>query len=344
MRYYSLKITNSSGGPPSRNFPVVRGALVAGSNFTSWANGANVRGALKVELDISVYPYAVPRGGSRVQVWGVSLEQIGQASDLNGKLIEVHGGLQSGLPLASDSARSKQPGLLVKGSIFQAYGNWIDVEQTLDMIIYPFNSTEKLNLTHEMPAGTTLQSAIQRTLSVGLPGKTINFNISPNLILPRYDWHVCDNLVSYAKYIQALSQSINTSPSYPGVNICPIKDTISVFDGATQTSEPKQILFQELIGQPTWLGPFKVSFKTPMRHDIDPTQYVVLPKTVFTTTQQSLSLLRTGVVFQGTFLVTSVRHVGDSTSSDAGAWVTVFEAVSVPEGTPVSSGAITGIQ
>ena len=49
-------------------------------------------GALDIELDIPVYASAQPGGSAIVRVWGISLQQITNAFDLNDRHIEVHGG------------------------------------------------------------------------------------------------------------------------------------------------------------------------------------------------------------------------------------------------------------
>ncbi len=115
MRSYDILITQPSTG-----------ALV--QRFTSRdASGRAIPGALNIEWDIPVAPFATPMGAAWVRVWGVSLAQISQSSDLNGMNIQVFGGMQKGLPLANPM----QYGLLVQGQIFQAFGNWIDTNQTL---------------------------------------------------------------------------------------------------------------------------------------------------------------------------------------------------------------------
>jgi hypothetical protein len=52
-----------------------------------------------------------------------------------------------------------------------------------------------------------------------------------------------------------------------------------------------------------------------------------LPKAQVTTTAQSYPAYRNNLVFQGSFLVTRVRHVGNFRDPDAASWVTTIDAV-----------------
>jgi hypothetical protein len=76
------------------------------------------------------------------------------------------------------------------------------------------------------------------------------------------------------------------------------------------------------------------------RGDIECGDYVVLPDVPGDTTANSSSqyftpmgninsynTLKTGSIFTGTFMVTAVRHVGDSRNPDATSWVTTLDMV-----------------
>ncbi|HIA2903879.1 TPA: hypothetical protein ACWP2H_005367, partial [Escherichia coli] len=98
--------------------------------------------------------------------------------------------------------------------------------------------------------------------------------------------------------------------------------------------EPKTIHAHELVGQPTWIAPFTVSFKCPMRGDIRCGDVVKLPEGLYSgaasivmanTTAPSV-IAKNSTTFTGKFLVKSVRHIGSYLTADGDAWVTVFEA------------------
>lgn len=331
MRYYSIVITTQSG-------TVVTPPGAAGGSqatYTSYPNGQVQPSALDIEMDVSVAANATPAGqgdtGSIVRVWGISLQEITQAFNLNNNLISVYGGFQKGLPLANPA----QAGLLFSGWIQQAYGNWIETDMTLDLVIQAGTGPNGSNNTgsHAHPAnlvlnwqkGQNLSAALQQTLSTAFPGKTVQINISPNLVsqsAPQIGTYA--TLGELASAVQQTSKTVINQSSYPGVQIVFQQNTIKVFDGTTKTTA-KQILFQDLIGQPTWMGPNTAQIKCPMRADINVGDQVTLPQAQFTTTPQSYSNLRNNSGFTGSWQVNSVRHIGRFRQPTADAWVSVFD-------------------
>ena len=154
MRYYSVEISDAISGAAFRT-------------YTNFVGGQIDRAGLDVELDIPLAPGATPTGSAYVRVWGISLQDIAQSPNLNGKSVKVYGGMQKGLPLANPS----QAGLLASGSILQAFGNWIGTAQSLDMYLGPLQGTPEtpVNLVFDWRKGTPLADAIKATLSRGLP-------------------------------------------------------------------------------------------------------------------------------------------------------------------------------
>jgi hypothetical protein len=321
MRYYHVQITDPSSGKVLKD-------------YNSYVNGQTDPGALNVELDIQVAPYDAPVGGSYVRVWGIPLTDIGQAADLNGKNIAVYGGMQKGLPLANPA----QAGLLVSGTIFQAFGNWQDVDMTLDLILLASgpgsdapSASAPVNLTQNWKAGTPLSAAIKTTLGTAFPSTKSTINIDPSLILAHDEPGFYGNLAQFAKYIKDVSQSIKGG-TYPGVSITIQDAAFVVYDG-TSKSSPKQIAFNDLIGQVTWKAPNIVNFTCVMRADFHVGDYVKLPPGQVTTTAQSLSQYRQGSVFNGTFQIVYVRHVGNYRADDGRYWATIYDATLQAPGT-----------
>jgi hypothetical protein len=131
---------------------------------------------------------------------------------------------------------------------------------------------------------------------------------------------------------------VSSTPQYPGVWMS-VNNAgyIVIGDGTTQT-QPRQIQVIDLIGQPTWSQPYTVQCTCVMRGDIECGDYVVLPDVPGITTADSnsqffnpmgninpYSTLKTGSIFTGTFMVTAVRHVGNSRNPDATSWVTTLD-------------------
>lgn len=322
MRYYHIQVTDPASGKVLKD-------------YNSYVNGQTDPGALNVEMDIQVAPYDTPVGGSFVRVWGIPLTDIGQAADLNFKNIAVYGGMQAGLPLANPA----QAGLLVSGSVMQAFGNWRDVDMTLDINLVAGGTGSAapsilapVNLTQNWKAGTPLAAAIRTTLAAAFPSIKSNIDISPNLVLAHDEPGFYGNLAQFAKYVNDVSQAIVGGDNYGGVRITIQDGAFVVYDGTT-TKKPVQIAFDDLIGQVTWKAAQIVNFTTVMRADLHAGDYVMLPPGQVTTTAQSLSQYREGSVFTGKFQINNVRHVGNYRAESGDYWVSVFDATLQAPGT-----------
>lgn len=311
MRYYSIEIEG-------------------GKTYTSFQNGSTIPGALNVEIDIPVIAYDLPMGGALIRIWGISLQDIGQASDNNNKNIKVFAGFQKGLPLANP----KQAGLILQGYIFQAYGNWISTDQTLDFIVLagsaPGTGASKTtkNLAFNWKAGTQLKDAINTTLTTAYPGFTADINIDSKLVLPQDAPGYYTNLTQFSQFIRNVSKGIIGGQTYQGVSITLQEKKFAVFDGTTAAKAgPKQIDFKDLIGQPTWIDAPSIQFKCAMRADLKVGDVVKMPQTQVTNSAQAqTSLVNQKVAFQGSFQISVMRHVGNFRQPDSNAWVTVFNA------------------
>lgn len=318
MRYYDIKITKAGGGQPI--------------TYTSFVNGQTNLNALNVVLDIPVIGQATPMGAAYVQIWGIPLSDISQANNLKNATIEIRGGMQKGLPLANPA----QAGLLVKGFIQQAYGNWINTDQTLDLIILPGPGPATAtaqpapkNIVLNWTAGTPLGTALTSTLQTAFPGLKQNINISPNLVLAHDEPGFYGNLNQLAAYVKRISQSI-IGGTYPGADMLIQQDQIVVYDGtpaASGAKQPTKIAYQDLIGQPTWIEAPAIQYKCVMRADMQVGDECTLPPTVVTNTQQAASsLVNQSANFQGTFQVSQLRHIGNFRQPDAASWVSVITA------------------
>lgn len=333
-RYYRIVITDKNGKlytPPGFS-----AANLGGASFTSYVNNQTLAAAWNIELDIPVIDAATSQGNSGLRIWGVSVQEIAQANNLNGMNISIYGGMQKGLPLANPA----QAGLLVNGKIFQCFGNWQGPAMTLDFVIVPVPITNSdpggpgtlakpRNNTLNWPGGQPLGPALKSCLQTAFPSCTVNMNISPDLVRPAGDspFGFYSTLEQIAQAARAMSLSIIKTTGYQGISIVPVGNVIHVSDGTQNSGKTYDILFQDLIGQPTWLDPLVISFKTIMRADIPYGAKIMMPQTVITNSAQSTSpLVNQKLTFQGGFNVTSMRHVGDYRAPTADAWVTAFEA------------------
>ena len=329
MRFYSITITDPNSGKI-----VVPSAFASlnlgGASYTSFANNQTFTAALDVEIDAFVTDFDTPSSdaGAYVRIWGVSLQEIQQSANLNNFNISVSGGFQKGLPLANPA----QSGVLFTGFIQQCIGNWIGTAMTLDLIVLPGSNPQAsnpMNISFNWPQGTPFSDAIKQCLNTAFPGYTVNVAVSPNLVNPQGDQHdIKSDMQSFCNYINGLTQPI-IGGKYAGVKITQSGKTINVTDLTQSSGTPTTVLFQDLIGQPTWIDVATIQFKCPMRADIKwGSQIKMDPKGVIaTTTPVSQSQTRDKSVFQGNFTVIQMRHVGHFRSPSPDAWVTVFDAV-----------------
>jgi len=319
MRYYSIIIRNQA------NNQIVHALSSPSSDatYTSFVNGQTLPGALNVELDLPISVYALPAGTALVRIWGVSLQEISQASDLSGLTIEVYGGMQRGLPLA----KPQQSGLLIQGTIFQAFGNWQGLNQTLDLILYPQTGSPDtpINIVFNWKAGASFAQAIKSSLATALPGLSVNVSVSAALVLPNDETGFYRSLPEFAIYIKGLSQTI-VGGAYSGVDIVIRQSAVYVYDGTSPTT-PLAISFEDLVGQPTWIGLNEMQFNCIMRADIGMGDYVKLPPSPVITTQSAFANLRQKSSFQGVFQIIYLRHVGNFRQPDGNSWITTYNAL-----------------
>ena len=333
MRWYSIVLTNPTTGQliTPKSMAGLNSQSSYSSSSTGQVSGTPLLGGLNLNLDIPVSPYALPHGNAWVELEGVSLQEISQANNLSGANISVYAGFQKGLPLENPG----QAGLLVKGTVYQAFGNWIGTEQTLDFLIYPPTGTNDnpINLSFQWTKGQTLSAAIQQTLSTAFPSPaySIVVNITSNIVAPQDQVGYYSTLGQFATYIYRMSK-LFMGANYQGVSIILQGNRITVDDGTVQAA-PKKINFQDLIGQPTWIQYPALQFKCPMRSDIQVADYVTLPEALVTTGVGTTNpLVNANLTFKGTFQITNVRHVGNFREPTADSWVTVFDAVQPPAG------------
>lgn len=131
MRYYSIVVAGAPGV-----FPSVPGASHQGAQWDTFINNRHNPEAQQVEFSIEEMTKAPnPSGSSTLTIHGVSFDQIKQSASLIGSTIFIYGGMSPGLPLAT--VQSRLQGLLIQGSIFKCWGNWIGTEMSIGMTIIP---------------------------------------------------------------------------------------------------------------------------------------------------------------------------------------------------------------
>ena len=329
MRYYDIQVTDPDTGKTLNDFC-----------FSSVLNGVFNPNSLMVELDIQKYGMSTPAGECLVRVYGLDQKSLIQANqNLPGKTIKVAVGMMPGLPLATAAYNAKQYGVVLEGTIWQAYDNWQGINLSLNMIVRygPVASssapTASMNVTLPWTKGTKLSVALTQCFQVGFPSYTPVINISDNLIL-NYDSPLfCGTLESLSRYLNSMSKSIIRQDNYSGVEIAVIGKEIRAWDNIgnpVKQNKIKQINFNDLTSQPGWIRPQTIMLTLVMRADLNVGDDIRMPagaSPIVVNLPGSLPSYRSKVAFTGVFRITSVRIVGNSRMPDAGGWITVIEAI-----------------
>ena len=298
-------------------------------------------GALNLEIDLPVSMFHTPNGGGTFRLHGVGLRMIGQSADLNGQNVVLSAGMGKGLPLAKPS----QAGIIYQGQIWQAWGNWTGTEQTLDFTVFSSDLTPSGGVSFAWGYGQSLSVAITASLRQAFPDYTPKVNVADLQLpwgLPVYD--TAQSLMDFARMLHDVTQlpgRMRFGDSYPGVGITTDGKTIYVFDWTVPGSNRTVALaFEDLIGQPTWLGPFTVSFQTVLRADIDVGDFVTFPTGIYSPYAQLSAAsanfagganlpAQTKTAFQGKFVINEMHHFGNFRQPDASAWNTTFTATTI---------------
>ncbi|WP_063102159.1 hypothetical protein [Escherichia coli] len=327
MRYYRLEIINPKTGKP----PVCQNGDPIGPFDTTRMLGCG----LHVEFDFEVTGLDVVRSGTMLAIYGLPIDMLKQSVNLAGCLVRMKAGFVAGLPLANKD----QQGEIIYGEVYLAYANWIGTNQTLNLVINPTvcktDDGKPFFIEGDGRTGEKVGEVISRALQKAFPNKLIDCTVSDSLVLPE-SWNgTYEDIGSLAMVLRSASIAMMRDEKYSGIAISILSDKIRIYDNASaKWGEPKTIHAHELIGQPTWIAPFTVSFKCPLRGDIRCGDVVKLPEGLYSgaasivmanTTAPSV-ISKNSTTFTGKFLVKSVRHIGSYLTADGDAWVTVFEA------------------
>jgi hypothetical protein len=342
MRYYKIEIQDEGGQAVNRS----NGSTISWTTHPNGVNAPPDPGALMCEFDLPVADFAAPMGeanGCYVRLYGISITDINQAQDLVNKNIAIYGGMGKGLPLAKPA----QSGLLLQGRINQSFGNWQGRAMTLDLIITTLTPTAGTAAAQPIvmswKANQPLATAIRNTMQTAFPNYTLDIKISDRLVLANDEPGYWATMPQFAAWVQVISRKIiNLDPpqpgpwgtaadingKYPGVSIVLNGKVLTVTDGSTASS-PRELAYEDLIGQPTWIASFSIQVQTVLRADLQVGNFIRLPPGPTIVTAQSMdsyTKLRNGLIFKGDFQIKALRHIGNSRDPSGSNWVTVIEA------------------
>lgn len=316
--------------------------------YTSPEGDAN--SALNVELDITLQAVDVADPGAYFRIWGIPLQYLGPNYNLLNKSVSISGGMSAGLPLAKPAQR----GVLASGSVWQCFGNAIGLDRTLDVIfnpgavapqgVGPNPKPQTRSIVLNWKKGKPLQQALQNSLQQAFPDIQLpSFTISPQLIAVQDQVGFYQNLQQFSLFIRRASQNIMGGSTYPGVSIAVNAGQFVIDDGTAPQAFNGTIAFEDLIGQPTWITANTIQFKTVMRADIKVLNTVKLPPGPVTYAANSYPSINQTTLFNGTFQVSKIRHVGNFRQPDAASWVTIFDAFSTSQANvaPPPSSSVT---
>lgn len=362
MRYYSLEIATTSGQVfqvQNNGLGFTTTAAGQGATFSSIYTpyqmsspqliGQPNPNALNLEIDLPIAPLHTPQGNALIRVWGLGIECLVQAANLNPvgtqfNSFVLKAGMSKGLPLAN----AAQANVIAQGQVYQAFGNWQGTEQTLDLIIQPgFGATNNgVSVIFNWQKGAALASALQQTFQQAFPTYAQNINIA-SLVATSTQGGCYRNVFAFAKWLNAYTARLGAQSEgagYPGVSIITIGNAIYAFDGAGPVpAKTVPLAFQDLVGQPTWIDVNTILFPTVMRGDINYGDTVTFPKGIllpYALTSPAAaypnSPAASSLTFSGNFAVNEIHCYGNYRAPDAASWNTTYKGIYVP-GTPADS-------
>ena len=289
--------------------------------------------ALQVELDIMQAPLDQPQQLGLVKIKGVSYPDISFASNLNGARILISVGMSLGLPLANPL----QQGLIINGTVLQAFGNWQGNNVSLDLVVgpssYADNNQNPANIIWNWVQGQPMQEAIETALLSAYPIVPVYGNISPNLIALQTKTAVYPDLPSFARMIKRVSSSYKILPNYNGVEMVFNSLGILLNDGTPSTPHLALVNYQDLIGNITYITASEIQAKIVMRGDLSINDYIQFPigsPTAVINVTNPYNFYKNAIPFAGVYQIKQIHHMGNSRQADSNSWVTVLNCY-IPE-------------
>lgn len=329
MRYYDIAVLNATSGQPIAHW----------TSYPAGLQGPPDPNALLVEFDALTIDHSTTSSNAMIAVHGLGITALNEAQSYFGQTVELRGGMGPGLPLANP----RQAGLLLRGTIFQAWGNWVGTEMALNFIVTPGPLVPDEhgiagNFGINWTRGQTLQAALTQTFRVAYGAKVpqIVFTLGGAYVASTDTPGVYPTLASLGGAIEAATAFDPHGP----VRIYLHAGKIIVTDQApTSAATVHPVLFTDLIGQPTWIGTDQIQVTTVLRADLD------VGDTIQITGAQGQALpggpgfatiggnnvfpnsFRYRAAFSQPLRIIQMRHIGNSRASDAAEWTTVVNCV-----------------
>jgi len=322
--------------------------------WTSHPNGVYDPGAHNIIFDVLVLDYSVYAGASTISIEGPRLSDLSEPDDYSPKDpndadqywgLELYGGMaEPGLPLSTSAAGQPKPGLLASAQVLQSFGNWTGTDMRISFLLAPSTYSQAYpgNLVLNWLPGQPISQALTNMFNVAYPGIPVVMQVSPNLVAPAHGYHhMSRTLRGMAQAIleQTSGTSMGMPKGYRGVHIYMQAGKIICTDYTQPPKNVTQLSFDSLIGQPVWVGPQTISIQTVLRADIQMGAIIEMPKgpanhpsinlpgLVTTPADMAQFGQSNSLAFTGKFVVTSVRHIGESRGTSGQDWMTIIEAI-----------------
>jgi hypothetical protein len=320
MKAYEIKITP------------IKGAPVVFSSFVNGGTDVNDLCALHVDLDLPIASFDISKGKSMVVIYGVTSQMVADADLWNGALIEIKGGFSKGFPLGN----WQKYGLLVRGTIYFAYGNHIDLIQNLNICVIGEigNYAEPSNFVLNWLKGEPLAPALQKCLEGGLPaGTKVDINCSPKLVLPDTQVGRYATLSNLSAAVNAVTSQIVIKNGYSGLKIVRTGAGYFCFDNVAYQPPVTKIEAIEIFGAPSWgagsvfSNTVSVQVTVGMRSGISVGDLLSFPETPVRVTDNSAAMIVRSKLLTGKYRVQKIRHSGKMGGNTALNWCTIIDVV-----------------
>ena len=305
---------------------------------TQSAAGVDNYSSLRLDLDVYQTWLHQPASNSRIKLWGVDLNTLGQTAGLNPvkiagtnnykyATIDISVGMSKGLPYAQPSQFGQ---IVAKGNILQAFSTWQGTEVGLDIVLAP-NSTNPnapANITVQWAQGQEMTQSVKQTLQTAYPNIPIYGSFSSGLVLAEGAKGQFTSLTPYATKMNELSRIINKNPTYTGASIAATAQGFFLSDSDITPTGNTKILFTDVIGNLTWMDIATIQARVTMRGDLNVGDYITFqPNIPVNNVVNNASQYRDNLSFNGTFMINKLHHIGSSRQPNGDSWVTVIDAI-----------------
>ncbi|MDF7674219.1 hypothetical protein PT277_02305 [Acetobacteraceae bacterium ESL0709] len=302
-------------------------------------------GALDIEFkvdQVSLDNYTL----ASITIYGVDSDVLNMADSMEGRVVELRGGMGKGLPLSNPALY----GQILYGTVVTGAASWTGPNTSLTLYVKPHVATsdkedvdlnKRVTITDDQNKKKKSQNAFIVNIKKGdqirdALGKCVQPHFKDYKIL--FESTLAENLTAdkdFANYYEKLEDfayDIGGKEDclwkyYTGLNLkIYTQDKFFIFADGTSDKDPKQIEFSQMIGQPSWDGKDNIiKFSCLLRADLHIGDKIILPlfddlgKPVDDTVQK-LPATKHKSRYSGVFYITAVNYYGWFRSKEGKDW------------------------